>query len=165
MATKANFNPDEWKLVMASPMLAGMAVTLSEPTGLWGLMKEGMASGQALLEAREDPGATELAKALVAEMETSDGRGLAQEEVKADLTGTSAAELKQQVMSKLTRAGEILDAKAPGDAEGFKSWLKHVSEKVAEASSTGGFLGFGGVPVTDAERASIAEVAQALHIH
>jgi hypothetical protein len=40
--------------------------------------------------------------------------------------------------------------------------LRHVAEKVAEASTEGGFLGFGGVRVTDAEKASIAEVAQAL---
>jgi hypothetical protein len=55
-----------------------------------------------------------------------------------------------------------LDAKAPADATAFKAWLKHVAEKVAEASTEGGFLGFGGVRVTDAEKASIAEVAQAL---
>jgi hypothetical protein len=35
---------------------------------------------------------------------------------------------------------------------------------VAEAASEGGFLGFGGVKVTDAEKASIADVAQALKV-
>jgi hypothetical protein len=39
MATKANFTPDEWKAILGSPMLAGMA------SGLWGTMKEGMARG------------------------------------------------------------------------------------------------------------------------
>ena len=62
MAQKTNFTADEWKTVLASPMLAGMAVTLSEPSGLWGMMKEGMASGQALLDVKRDPGASELAK-------------------------------------------------------------------------------------------------------
>jgi hypothetical protein len=37
-------------------------------------MKEGTASSSALLEAKSDPGASELAKALVAAMETSEGR-------------------------------------------------------------------------------------------
>ena len=32
MATKANFTPDEWKAILGSPMLAGMAVTLAEPS-------------------------------------------------------------------------------------------------------------------------------------
>ena len=31
MAGKADFTSDEWKAVMASPMLAGMAVTLGNP--------------------------------------------------------------------------------------------------------------------------------------
>ena len=64
----------------------------------------------------------------------------------------------------LTRVGQILDAKASDDAAGFKAWLKHIVEKVAEASSEGGFLGFGGVRVTEAEKASIAEVAKALGV-
>ncbi len=44
------------------------------------------------------------------------------------------------------------------------AWLKHVAESVAEASSSGGFLGFGGVKVTEAEKATIAEIAAALRI-
>lgn len=162
MATQANFTADEWKVVLGSPALAGMAVTLAEPSGIWGVMKEGMASGYALLEAKGDPGASELAKALVAAMETSEGRSVARDGLKSELTGKSPAEIKQQVIAALTRVGQVLDAKAPADAASFKAWLKHIAEKVAEASSEGGFLGFGGVKVTDAEKASIEEVAQAL---
>jgi hypothetical protein len=95
-------------------------------------------------------------------METSEGRSAAQDGLKAQLTGKSPAEIKQQAIATLTRVGQILDAKAPADAPAFKAWLRHVAEKVAEASTEGGFLGFGGVRVTDAEKASIAEVAQAL---
>ena len=47
MVDKTAFTPDEWNTVLASPMLAGMAVTLGEPSGLWGTMKEGMASATA----------------------------------------------------------------------------------------------------------------------
>jgi hypothetical protein len=165
MANKANFTPDEWKTIIGSPMLVGMAVSLAEPSGIWGMMKEGMASGSALLDAKRDAGASELAKALVADMETSDGRSVARDGVKSELTGKSIAEIKQQVMASLTRVGQILDSKAPDDAAAFKSWLKHIAEKVAEASSEGGFLGFGGVKVTGAERASIEEVGRALQMH
>jgi hypothetical protein len=165
MATKASFSPDEWKVLMGSPMLAGMAVSLAEPSGIWGMMKEGMASGSALLDAKRDAGASELAKALVADMETSDGRSVARDGLKSELTGKSLAEIKQQVMTSLTRVGQILDNKAPDDAAAFKTWLEHIAEKVAEASTEGGFLGFGGVKVTDAERASIEEVGRALRMH
>jgi len=162
MATKANFTADEWKTILGSPMLAGMAVTLAEPSGLWGTMKEGMASGRALLDARSDAGATELAKAIVSDISGSEGRGDARDTLKAELTGKSPAEMKQQILAALTRVGKIVDAKAPDEAAAFKSWLSQVAKKVAEASSEGGFMGFGGVQVSDAEKASLLDVAKAL---
>ena len=164
MAQKTNFTADEWKTILASPMLAGMAVTLAEPSGLWGMMKEGMATGQALLDVKRDAGASQLAKALVSEIETSDGRSAARDEVNTEFKGKSPAEIRQQIIATLTRVGQILDAKAPDDATGFKAWLKHIAEKVAEASTEEGFLGFGGITVTDAEKASVAEVAKALGV-
>jgi hypothetical protein len=60
MAGKSDFTPEEWGKIVTAPMLAGMAVTIAEPSGLFGMMKEGMASGRALLEARNDPGASAL---------------------------------------------------------------------------------------------------------
>jgi hypothetical protein len=164
MADKSSFSADEWKAILSSPMLAGMAVTLGEPSGLWGTMKESMASARALLETRSDPGASNLIKAILADIETSEGRTIAKEGLKSDLTGKSAAEIKQQIIAKLARVGEIIDTKAGAEAAGFKSWLKQVAEKVADAASEGGFLGFGGVKVTDAEKASIADVAKALKV-
>ena len=164
MTTKADFTADEWKLILGSPMLAGMAVTLAEPSGLWGLLQEGMASGRALLEAKQDPGAASLVKDVVADMHTGDGRTAAREGLKAQLTAKAPAELKAEVLTTLTRVSDILDAKAGADSGPFKTWLKHVSERVAEASTEGGFLGFGGVKVTDAEKASITDVARALNI-
>jgi len=37
-----------------------------------------------------------------------------------------------------------------------------VSQAVAEAASEGGFLGFGGVKVSEAEKATLAEITTAL---
>jgi hypothetical protein len=56
----------------------------------------------------------------------------------------------------------LLDAKAPNDAAAFKSWLQSISQQVAEAAKEGGFLGFGGVQVSDAEKATLAEISSAL---
>lgn len=164
MADKSSFTPDEWKVVLSSPMLASLAVTLAEPSGLWGMLKESMASARALLTAATDPSAGALLKAVVADMETSQGRGIARDELKADLTGKSPAELKQAVIAKLAEAAKILDAKAPADAPAFKTWLKNVADQVADAASEGGMLGFGGVKVSDAEKATLAEVGKALNV-
>jgi hypothetical protein len=60
MATKSNFTSEEWGKLLASPMVAGMAITAADPSGLWGLLKEGMAGGWALLEARQNTQANQL---------------------------------------------------------------------------------------------------------
>src|SRR5262245_2294852 len=114
MAGKADFTPDEWKTVMASPMLAGMAVTLADPSGLWGMMKESFASGQALLEAKSNADASELAKAIVADFESPGGRDGAREGLRAQVAGKSPAEAKLQILAALTAVGKLVDAKSPG---------------------------------------------------
>jgi hypothetical protein len=43
-----------------------------------------------------------------------------------------------------------------------KDWLYAVAERTAEAGKEGGFLGFGGVAVSDAERATLLEIHAAL---
>jgi hypothetical protein len=53
-------------------------------------------------------------------------------------------------------------AKAPGDSRAFKDWIGAISQSVAEASKENGFLGFGGVQVSDAEKATLADIAKAL---
>ena len=49
MTDKSNFTPDEWKLILESVMMAGIAVSAAEPSGLWGLLKESFAGGTALV--------------------------------------------------------------------------------------------------------------------
>ena len=51
MADKTNFTKEEWTLLLESPMIAGMAVTAADPSGLWGLLKESFAGGSALAQA------------------------------------------------------------------------------------------------------------------
>ena len=45
MAGKASFISDEWARVVPSPMVASMAITAADPSGLWGLLKEAMSGG------------------------------------------------------------------------------------------------------------------------
>ena len=162
MANKVSFSPDEWTKVLQSVMMAGIAVTAAEPSGLWGTLKESMATGHALIEARSDAKSNELIKAVVADYESSDGRTTARDGLQAALTGSKPVEIKDKAVAAVRDAAALVDAKAPGDAAAFKAWLNHVSQGVAEASKEGGFLGFGGVRVSDAEKATLAEISQAL---
>ena len=55
MATKTDFTAEEWGQVLGSVMMAGMAVTLADPSGLIGMAKEGLASGSARSRPRPIP--------------------------------------------------------------------------------------------------------------
>ena len=112
--------------------------------------------------AKADPHANELVKAAIADFETSEGRAAVQEALKHRFEGAKAADVVPRALETLRQASAILDAKAPADAPAFKAWLNAIAAKVAEASKEGGFLGFGGVQVGDAEKATLAEIAAAL---
>ena len=62
MAGKTNFTPEEWGRVLASPLVAAMAITAADPSGLWGLLKESLSGGFAILEARQDTNANPLVR-------------------------------------------------------------------------------------------------------
>ena len=77
--------------------------------------------------------------------------------------GANVAALKNVALSELRSVSKILETKAPADAASFRLWLQSVAHKAAEAGTEGGFLGFGGVAVSDAEKATLAEISTALN--
>jgi hypothetical protein len=164
MADKSNFTPDEWTLLLESVTMAGIAVTAAEPHGLWGLLKEGFASGSMLTQAKMDPKANPLVKAVVDDFGTAQGRGAARDGLKKKLAGSKPAEIKAKSIDTLQQVGAVVDAKAPGDAAAFKAWLRQISQHVAEAATEGGFLGIGGTRVSDAEKATLTEISTALKL-
>lgn len=164
MANKQDFTADEWAQIRDSVMAASLAVTAADPSGLLGTIKEAIAGGSAMLAAKSDAGAGELIKAVVADFESADAQKEMRQSVKERFRGAKASEISSRSVDALAEVGRLLDAKAPEDAAEFKAWLRGISQKVAEASSEGGFLGFGGVKVSDAEKATIDEVDKALRL-
>jgi hypothetical protein len=162
MAGKASFTPEEWARVVASPMVAGMAITAADPSGLWGLLKEAMSGGWALAEVKQGGQQNALVKAIADDITTPDTRTAARDRMQAQFKGAQLGELKGRAIEELRAVSALVDTKAPEDAAGFKAWLNEVARKAAEAGNEGGFLGFGGVAVSDAERATLAEISAAL---
>ena len=149
---------------MESVMMASIAITAAEPHGLWGLLQESFAGGAELAKAKIDPGADALIKAVVADFGTAEGRSIARDGLKEKFAGSKPAEIKAKCIETLRQAAALIDAKAPGDAAAFKSWLRQISQHVAEAAKEGGFLGIGGVAVSDAEKATLGEISNALKL-
>jgi hypothetical protein len=145
-------------------MNARMAITAAEPSRLFGLLKESFAGGAALAKAAADPNANPLVKAVVADFQTGDRRAAAHDGLKAEFANSKPAEIKTKAIESLRQVAAVLSAKAPGDAVAFKSWLRQISQKTAEAASEGGGLFGGGVQVSDAEKATLGEISTALGI-
>jgi hypothetical protein len=164
MADKTSFTKDEWTLLLKSPMIAGMAITAADPSGLWGLLKESFAGGAALSKVAADSGANALVKAVVADFSTSEGRSAARDGLKAEFSGSKPVEMKTKSIDSLRQVSALLGAKAPGDAAAFKGWLRQISQSTAEAASEGGSLFGGGVQVSDAEKATLSEISSALGV-
>src|SRR3954447_14613270 len=111
MPGKADFSPDEWSRVLASPMVAGTAITAADPSGLWGLLKEGMAGGWALLHAKQDPNANALVKAVAEDFAAGSG-GPARARIQAIFKGAQAADLKRRAIEELRSVGALVETKA-----------------------------------------------------
>jgi hypothetical protein len=160
MANKNDFSPEEWTKVLESIIAAGIAVSAVAPSGLWGTLKEAAAGTPALAAAKRDPNSNELIKAAVADFERSDnGSILAMRERFAQAERTESV---RRSLASLREVSAIVDAKAPDEAAAFKTWLREISQKVAEAAVEGSFLGFGGVRVSDAETAALRDISKAL---
>ncbi|WP_454625006.1 hypothetical protein [Bradyrhizobium cenepequi] len=164
MANKTSFTEDEWTLLLESPMIAGMAVTAAEPSGLWGLLKESFAGGTALSQALSGSDTNPLVKSVVSDFTTGEARGAARDGLKAKLGDSKPAEIKTRCIDALRQVSALLAAKAPDDAVAFRNWLKQISQSTAEAASEGGGLFGGGVKVSDAEKATLGEISAALGV-
>ena len=104
MTDKSNFTPDEWKLLLESVTMAGIAITAAEPHGLWGLLKESFAGGSALVQAKLDPGANPLIKAVVADFNSDQGRATARG-LKEKLKGVKSADIPAKCIEGREGAG------------------------------------------------------------
>jgi hypothetical protein len=71
------------------------------------------------------------------------------------------------VTAAVGRLGAIMrtvESAAPDQAGPFRTFLLDVAQKTAEASREGGFLGFGGEKVSEAERRTLDRIAAALEL-
>jgi hypothetical protein len=136
MSTKADYTNEEWELLCAGPLLAGLGVSLLDP-GLVSGLQESAAIHRATHEAHKAYADNQLVQAVLAEIEA---KGEAAYKAPAGATPES-------VLAQLVKIDAILDAKgkAGDDAadEGivYRNFLYQVADKAANAA--GGFMGLG----------------------
>ena len=121
MANKQDFSAEEWAKIRESMMLAGLAVTAADPSGLIGTIKEAFASAGALASAKADAGTSELIKAVVADFETPEVREAVRDGLKERFRGAGPADITKRSVEALAGVSILLDAKAPGEAVADKT--------------------------------------------
>jgi hypothetical protein len=142
MATKADFNADEWSKLVEAPLLAGMRV--SEASG-GGKIREAMSIAKVYAHARQDQADSALLDEIVgsppgvSEMAAGD-------------------DLSEVVTARLRDALEIVDQKSPEDSDAYRKFIVAVARAAAEAHEEGGFIGIGGRQISDEEAAALNEI-------
>ena len=150
MTRKADFNAEEWATVVNGPIYAGMRIISADPGGA---LRETMAMGRAYQAARQQHGANELLDELVKSPPSID----------QDRLREPGADIPALVSQQLRDAVTTLESKAsPADVDAYKKFVMTVAQAAAGAHKEGGFLGFGGKPISDAENQALDEVSRAL---
>jgi hypothetical protein len=148
MTAEGDFTEQEWKLVLQGPPSAGMIVITAQRGGS---LKESFSIAKAYGDARKEHGESELLDAIAAS--------------KPEIDRTryhSAEELKENGLRHLREAVELLNQKAePSEVDQYKRFVITLAQRVAEAHKEG-FLGLSGERVSEAERAAIDQIAEAL---
>jgi hypothetical protein len=146
MTAKDDFTPQEWDQVLEGPTSAGMIVITADRGGT---VRETFSMAKAYAEARQQHGQSELLDAIVA----------AKPELDRTRTG-SLEELKARNLGHVRDAVALLEAKAsPQELDEYKRFVLGLAQTVAAAHREDGR---DGDPVSDAERAAIAAIADAL---
>ena len=164
MAKQDNFTSDEWALLRLAPSLVAGGTVAADPSGIFASIKEAAAGAGVMASAYKANSSLELLAALGADHSIPgmpDPKSLLGE-------GSRDQQLqnfKNAVLDRVKSATDLVARKAsPAEADAYRKMLADVAEKAADASKEGGFLGFGGVRVSDKEQAFIEEVRKAAGI-
>jgi hypothetical protein len=164
MSLKDRFTEDDWSRVLEAPMLAGFAVTAADPGGLISAVQESVAMASALKSAASEGGEGSLPHAVAEDFKTSEGRSAAIGGVKALVKGKRPAEASEAAVQRLGETAAIVERTVPNEAPAFRAFLVETATRTAEAGTEGGFLGFGGEKVSDAERKTLSDLRTALNM-
>jgi len=161
MTTKNDFTPEEWNVLRDAPHTVGLAVAVAGASGMIGTMKEAWSSAAAVLDGlkAENP----IIQGLAAKEEIKAAQAKLQESVRAGEYKT----VQQRVMDLAAQSAHdaiaLLQAKGtPSDVDAYRTYLKGVAERVANAAKEGGFLGFGGERVSEGERAMLQRLDESM---
>jgi hypothetical protein len=152
MATKADFNAEEWSKILEAPILAGLRVVAADRGGT---IRESLAIGKVYSAARRAQGESQLLDELVASPPAVDPQQL-----------QGAGDLARASGERVREALRLVSEKGSAeDVEAYKRFVLGVAQAAAEAHKEGGFIGIGGKQISEAEKAALDEIRASLNGH
>ncbi len=177
-----DFDVDEQKLLQVVPLAAGLAVGLADTDDDW--YATGFANLDELDAVATSPArlaSQYSANLLIAASLSADGivavlgrlgeAGL----LKVIETGKTTVQYRMEgpadrehfideALAYCRRAVALIRSRDEVEQQEYRQWVYEIACAVAEASRTGGFLGFGGKQVSEAEAAMLSQLAAALDV-
>ncbi len=165
MTTIADFSAEEAQLLTETPFAVGIAVMMAGKSGL-GTIKEATAVTTSVMAGRQTFTNDTLIQTLVSTLEAQakQDRAAAKEMVNP-FENVPPDQILPTTLERCRQAADLMTQKASSEeTANYKAWLMSVADKVASAAKEGDFLGIGGVRVSDAEKAVIQQIGEALAV-
>jgi hypothetical protein len=163
MSLITDYTNEEQILLMQGPRLGAIVVSAASPGRATDTFSEGVAAIQYAMSSRGEFLDNTLISSILYQLDQ-----LAKSDHKfADYGKLAAAPgAGDQALAQLGHIADLLDLKSnPAEAAGYKQWVLNAATAASQAAKEGAnFLGRGGVIVSDAERAALAEIAAALRL-
>jgi hypothetical protein len=164
MATRESFTSEEWTLLRVTPSFVTVGITAADPSGLYASIAEVIAGMDELIETLHANSGLDLFVALAADRSLVDIPDL------TPLLGEGSHEQQMQnfkiaALEHVIAATKVVARKASAaESDAYRKLLVSVARKTANAAKEGGFLGIGGVRVSDKEQVFINAVSRAAGI-
>jgi hypothetical protein len=151
-ALRQMYDEAEWTKVRSAPLAALYHVASASQASASGLAREFTAASDAFAEAtRTAPG--------ISLIGTAFGSGLLHDKW-AQLSKDRPA--STTLLRDLHESVTIIARKSPTEAQAYRDAVLGAAQRAAEATKEGGFLGFGGTKVSEAEQRALDDIRTAL---
>lgn len=162
MSIKDDLAPDQWEKIAQAPFVAGFAVSAADPSGLIGAFQESSAMANSMQSSEEATIEGTLIHHIVEELRTSEGRRRIKDGLKEIIQGRDPADASEAALLQLGATMKLVAEHTPNEFRSLADLVKSTAEKVAAAAKEGGFMGFGGVTISDAERKTLSDIESVL---
>jgi hypothetical protein len=162
MLTKNDFTARDWNTLRDAQYLVGLATLMADSSG-FGTIKESVALAQGIManQASNLP----LIRDLTGKAEMEAAQGALRQRLEDPAAKPTKDSLRQLALEQVGKSVAILDDKASTEElDAYRKLIYGVAEKVANAASEGGFLGFGGTQVSSGEQSFLEELRNTLQL-